>query len=430
MRHPRVLVVTAALVLVAAACGSASDDDTLATPATVTPVPAATAAPVASTASSATTPIDPAGESSEPTPTTGAPGPIAEGWTVTEIGVGIKPVLAIDSSGSPAIAFLTEKLGDGYVAYAAAGDGWAADRFVEGYFYGPIGLDFDPQDNPNVVWHDHQSDTFDQNLGSLVHAVRRDGTWASTDGTDDGHDGWDSTLVIGSDGVVRAAGIDPAQFGREDGIEYYELLGDTFVVEAIDSGPIAYEFNVALDVDEVGRPALSYYDTEAESLRFARRDDTGWNIVTVDEGESGKYSSLILDTEGLAHIAYFHQTGTSTGMVRYAVEDASGAWETEDVGTLSEVRTGFTGARRITSIALGSDGSPTIAFSDEGGIYTATRRAGDWDVTAVLMAGSRPLGQLVSFALAPDGTAHLAYFEVTSASPLAGVVYYATAAAA
>lgn len=425
MRHFRVLPAAAALILVAAACGGGSDEDVLATPTTVAPPPATITSTAPATTAGAT---DPAGETSEPTPTTVAPGEIAEGWTVTEIGEGIKPVLAIDSSGSPAIAFLTEKLGDGYVAYAAAGEGWAADRFVEGYFYGPIGLDFDPEDNPNVVWHDHQSDTFNQDLGSLVHAVRRDGTWASTDGTDDGHDGWDSTLVIGSDGVVRAAGIDPAQFEREDGVEYYELVGDTFVVEAIGSGPIAYEFNVGLDVDEDGRPALSYYDTEAESLRFARRGDTGWNIVTVDEGETGKYSSLILDTEGLAHIAYFHQTGTSTGVVRYAVEDAAGAWETEDVGTLSAVRTGFTGARRITSIALGPDGSPTIVFSDEGGIYAATLRAGEWDVTQVLVAGSRPLGQLVSFALAGDGTAHLAYFEVTNASPLAGIVYYATAA--
>lgn len=303
---------------------------------------------------------------------------------------------------------------------------WVPDQFVEGYFYGPIGLDFDPEDNPNVVWHDHQADSFNPELGELVHSVRRTGAWVTTIGEDDGHDGWDSVVTVGADGVVRAAGVDPAQFGREDGVEYYELGDEGFTVEAIGSGPIAYEFNVAIDVDAQGRPALTYHDTDAGSLQFARRGDAGWDIATVDEGDAGKYSSLAVDSDGLAHIAYLRQTGSSTGCVRYAAEGEDGTWTVEDIAGLSEVRTGFTGARRITSIAVSPDGSPLVVFSDEGGIYSATRETQGWQVTQILAAGSRPLGQLVSRGVDADGVPHLSYFEVTNPNPLNGVVYYAT----
>lgn len=69
-----------------------------------------------------------------------------------------------------------------------------------------------------------------------------------------------------------------------------------------------------------------------------------------------------------------------------------------------------------------------MAFSDEGGIHTATRNSDGWFVRQIIAAGSRPLGQLVSFAIDDDGTYHLEYFEVTNTSPLDGVVYYATTA--
>ncbi len=44
----------------------------------------------------------------------------------------------------------------------------------------------------------------------------------------------------------------------------------------------------------------------------------------------------------------------------------------------------------------------------------------------IVSAGDRPLGQLVSLKLDTPGTPHLAFFEVTSAGPLDGLVVYLT----
>ncbi len=351
---------------------------------------------------------------------------VSDGWSATTIGSGIKPALALDATGSPAIAYLFEDVSEGFVTFASAADGWTLDRLVEGYFYGPIDLAFDPQGRPNIVYHDHQAPGFDPELGDLTYALRDGSAWQIVTVADDGHDGWDSTIVIAADGVVRAAGVDPSQFGGTDGVEYYELQDGTWSVTAIGSGPIPYEFNVSLAVSPDGLPALSYYDDGSGDLVFASFDGAEWNLETVQsEGDVGKFSSLQFDAEGRPHISFFEELGGSSGRVLYAVRDG-GAWTVEEVGTLAEVRLGMTGARRNSSLALDAQGVPHVAFSDQGVIQYATRTDAGWEVQDIVTAGDRPLGQLVSLKLDGAGTPHLAFTEITNAGPLDGLIVYLT----
>ena len=351
---------------------------------------------------------------------------VIEGWSATAIGPGIKPALALDSAGSPAIAYLLEDRNQGFVAFAAAAGGWVPDTFIEGYFYGPIGLAFDPQDRPNIAYHDHQADNFDPDLGDLTHAIRDGSVWQITPAADDGHDGWDSTIAIGPDGVVRAAGIDPSRFGATDGVEYYELSGSDWTVTAVGSGPIDYEFNVSLAVTPDGQPALTYYDDPNADLVFASFDGSAWSLETVaSEGDVGKFSSLRFDAQGRPHISFFEDSGGSSGSVLYAVRDGD-AWSVEEVGTLDNVALGMVGARRNSSLALDAAGVPHVAFSDESVVRYATRTDDGWEVQDIVTAGDRPLGQLVSLELDAAGAPHLAFFEVTNAGPLDGLVVYLT----
>lgn len=346
---------------------------------------------------------------------------ISEGWSSTVVGEGTKPVLALDSTGSPAIAYLVEDLG-GFVSFASAVGGWSPDRLVEGYFYGPIGLAFDLQDRPNIVYHDHQATGFDQALGDLTHAIRDGDGWVVSAAEDDGHDGWDSTVLVGSDGIVRAAGIDPSQFDRTDGVEYYELRDGVWSVNAIGSGPIAYEFNVSLALSPAGLPALTYYDDRAGDLIFASFDGSSWTLDTVaSEGDVGKFSSLAFDAEGRPHISFFDDLGGTSGRILYAVRDGD-LWTVEEVGVLDNVRQGMTGTRRNSSLALDAGGVPHVAFSDEGTIRYAIRSDAGWDVQEIASAGERPLGQLVSLALDSTGTPHLAFYEAAGR----GLVVYLT----
>ncbi len=409
----RIYVAATAVALVAAACSGGSSTTTN----TTTPTPAAT---TATTSTAATTP-----------PATASPEPgngsvsVVDGWELTEIGSGTKPVLALNAD-APGIAYILERQ-DGFVAYADEASGWQPEPVVEGYFYGPIGIAYDPSGVAHIAYHDHQASSFQQDLGDLTLATRRsDATWAINPAVHDGHDGWDSTIAIGPDGIVRAAGIDPVQFGSEEGVEYYELGIDGWQIDAIGTGPVAYEFNVALAIQPDGEPALTYYDTATTELRYAARTGNTWSIETVDEdGDVGRYSSLAFDTAGTPHVAYYELLTNTGGAIRYATLTADG-WIVETIDTLDQVRPGFTGARRIASLAVDSAGVPHVAYSDEAGLHYATRTDAGWDTTQILTPGDSPLGQLVSLAIDTGDQSHITFFELTEADPIGGVVYYLT----
>ena len=415
----RLISAIAVLVLVAAACG----DD-------------ASSTATASTTSSATSPDpdpEPESEGVEPAPdpdeASGDPSTISAspvaGWSLTQISTGIKPVIALDPAGEPAIAFLDERLAEGYVSFASRAAGWTVDELVEGYFYGPIGLDFDPAGVPHIVYHDHQSDQFVQMLGDLTHAVRADSGWEITAAADDGHDGWDSVIAIGDDGVVRAAGIDPAQFGSSDGVEYYELVDGVWEITSVSDGEaIAYEFNVDLQIAPDGQPALTYFSTTDEDLIYARRGADGiWTRQVVDEaGDVGRYSSLAFSPDGTAHVAYWDATN---GQVKHAA-NPSGNWQTTSIESLAGVEPGQEGARRIVAIDVDSSGTPVVVFSDTTGIWYGRGDDDGRAVDQIVTAGSRPLGQLVSMRLDQSDVAHIAFFEVTGNHPLAGLIGYLT----
>ncbi len=412
----RLPLVLAVLALVAAACGSGGATPSEESGTISGPPTSSSAAPSSTTVVASPAP---------PVESVNLTSVAAPGWSQTAIGEGTKPVLALDGRDLPAIAFLFEDVGQGFVAYSSAAEGWNVDPLAEGYFYGPIGLDFDPEGRPNIAYHDHQAEGFDPALGDLTHAVRDGNTWRVQPAFSEGHDGWDSTIRVGPDGVVRAAGVDPSQFSRVEGVEYYELVDGQWTVEAVGSGPIEYEWNVDLQVAGDGTVGITYFATDDADLVLARRPPGGeWALEKIaTDGDVGRFSSLAFDSEGVGHVSFWN---ADTGEVMYAT-DASGDWRSSVVAGLSSVEMGFEGARRITSLALDPEGSPVIAYSDTTGVWLARRTPeGTWSSEQVVTAGGLPLGQLVSLAVDGSGVAHLAYFEVTANSPLDGEIVYLT----
>ena len=416
----RVMACAIGVVVLASACGDSDAPQVAGTAPTSTAAPEQPAATEPAPTTSPTT--------EPPPPTTAAQTPdlaasVSEGWTATFVGEGIKPALALDETGQPAIAYMLEDF-DGFIALARQSDGWAMDTVVEGYFYGPIDLAFDAAGSPYIAYHDHQAPTFELELGDLMIAQRSGETWMLETLTHPGHDGWDSTIVIGADGVVRAAGIDPAQFGSSDGVEYYERGESGWEITGVGSGPVEYQFNVALAVTPDGRPALSWFDMTNADLVYAERTDTGWQLETVaDEGSIGMFSSLAFDGDGAPHLSFYSDT---SGEVLYATRQA-GSWATEAVASLDDVQLGQLGARRITAIGLGANGEVLIAYTDQARLALATRdAAGTWAEQDVVAAGALPLGQQVALRIADDGAVHLATYEVTEANPLNGRIIHLT----
>ena len=405
-----------AFALVLAACAGASGDDAETGATTSSEAPETSAGDDA--AGSATTTQPPAdGDDSGLTLT------VADGWKAKSLGPGVKPAIALSPSGDPGVAWLLEKVGEGFVAYATSGEDWGIQTVREGYFYGPIGLAYEPDGTPNIIIHDHQADDFDPELGDLVRLSLDGSTWVEDIARDPGHDGWDATVVIGDDGVIHAAGVDPAQFGSTDGVEYYSNTGSGWVVTQVGSGPIPYQYNVALALDPTGSPSLTYYNDSDQDLIFANLENGSWTLEkAAEEGNVGKYSSLAYDPDGRAAVTFFRQTGSTTGEIVYGTRDADG-WTLETIGEL----TAFSeeNARRNSALAFDSQGRANVVFSDTQGVWYAVREDAGWETSQIVEAGL-PLGQLVSLVIGEDDRPHIAIYEVTEDRPLDGTVAYLT----
>ncbi len=421
MPRPTLMLVPA-LAIVAAACGgSGSGDSPPGTDASTT-----TAAEAVSTTTAAATVLTTTAGDQPGMPPIDRPDltlTVADGWTVQSIGAGVKPVLALDSSGSPAVAWLFEQVGEGFVAYSAAQDDWNGSAVREGYFYGPIDLAFDPGDVPYIAYHDHQADDFDLALGDLTLVFPKGDRWTRDVARDPGHDGWDTALVIGSDGAFHAAGVDPSQFGSEVGVEYYNKTDAGWVVTPVGSGPTPYQYNIGLALDGNGSPVMTYYDFDNGDLIYASTDGTGWSSEVVSsEGDVGKYSSLKFHFDGRPAVTFFEQVGAESGNILYAIRQGD-TWTVETVGAVISFEEG--NARRNSSLAFDSQGRPHVAYSDTTGVWYAVLQDQGWE-TEQIVTGDLPLGQLVSLQLDSADVAHLAIYEVTNSSPLDGSVAYLT----
>ncbi len=412
------------LVATLAACSGAADSTA------VPSIGGADSEPAAARDASSSPATEPEPTAAREEPGIAAPfiqmGELSLTWEAQEIGEGIKPSFAIDQDGVAHVAFLTEAdHGALFYAHNRSGE-FEVETVVEGYFYGPIDLALDPSGEPIIAYHDHQALQFDPALGDEVIAELTESGWQLTTVADDGHDGWDNSIAVDEAGNWHTAGVDPSQFGSEDGVEYATIVDGVVTVVPVGSGPIKYEFATSIQLDSSGSPAIAYYNDRDQQLELASLGAGGWSVEVVDDkGDSGRYASMAYDADGEPHIAYYVAESPESGTVRHAWKDASG-WQIENVGNLQDLRMGHTGARKITSLAFDQEGGLHLAYSDRDRLIYAQRTDDGWVGQEVVEPGSRALGQLVELAIDADGNPHLIWFDAVSLSPsLQGVVFYA-----
>ena len=346
-------------------------------------------------------------------------------WETVEIGEGIKPAFALDQNGVVHSAFISEA-DHGHVYYAHNASGaFELIQVSEGYFYGPLDIALDANGSPFIAYHDHQETDFLPRLGDEVVAFLQDGAWELVTVHDDGHDGWDNSIVVDSNGNWHTAAVDPSQFGSEDGVEYATNAGGEIAITAVGSGPVVYEFGTSIQLKSDGSPGITYYNNSLGQLEYAWLNGSTWVVEVVDDdGDVGRYSSLIFDAQDNPHITYYERDTNSSGTVRYAWWDGS-AWQTEDVDSLDDIRMGQIGARKITSLAIDSEGGIHAAYTDQSRLVYARRSDAGWATQEVETPGDQTLGQLVELTVDAEGNPHLISFFVTDRSPdLQGIVFY------
>ncbi|MFV2045701.1 MAG: hypothetical protein ACC700_21045 [Anaerolineales bacterium] len=399
------------LVTALAACSNVAQDTARPSTAVAQPGPAATQEEPSTAAG------EPAPTSAPEQPVIAAPsiqiGDIALTWEVQEVGEGIKPAFAIDEQGVAHVAFLTEAdMGALFYAQNRNGD-FEVETVAEGYFYGPVDLALGPGGEPLIAYHDHQALQFDPDLGDEVVAQLTEGGWEFTTVNDDGHDGWDNSIVVDEAGVWHTAAIDPSQFGGASGVEYATLVDGAVVVVQVGSGPIKYEFATSIQLDPSGSPAIAYYNDRDQRLELATLGADGWSVEVVDsQGDAGRYPSLVFGADGAPHIAYYVAESRESGTVRHAWRDASG-WQIEAVGNLQSIGMGSPGARKITSLAFDSVGTLHLAYTDRDQLIYARKSEEGWIGQEVVEPGSVVLGQLVELAIDADGSPHLIWYEAS-----------------
>ena len=423
-----VMAVGVFVAIVAFACGGTSPTASPVPTATSAPAAAAPASPTAQPAATATQApaVVPTAGPTAATSVTSAGGAFT--WVIEDVDVGAKPALALTSDNVPHVAYMLEAM-PGFVKNAVRnGSSWDVTTIADGYFYGPLDIAIGPNDTPYVIYHDHQDDRFKPEKGDATLAVLSNGQWSVDALLDEGHDGWDTRIVVDANGKVHVSAIDPKEFDG-DGVEYYSQDDSgQWSVEEVGSGSLTYKYGTAIAVDVRGNPCISYHDQENKDLVLASNDGSTWTITTVDsEGNTGLFSSILIGQDGRMHISYLLKDVSGfAGTVKYATKGpGDSTWELREVDDLPDLSFGFIGARNITSVAVDSKGNPWVAYSDERVVKLAVWEGSTWLIETVVDSEDIELGQLVSLKLDSRDQPHIAYFEVSDKSPLNGRIKYA-----
>ena len=124
-------------------------------------------------------------------------------------------------------------------------------------------------------------------------------------------------------------------------------LGATpFTIETVDGPTNVGGAATSLALDSSGNPHITYHDSPAGDLKYAKKSGAGWITETVDAaGVVGFYSSLALDAQGSPRVAYWDQSNLD---LKYASK-ATGVWVVETCPETSGV-TAKSAARTQTRI--------------------------------------------------------------------------------
>ncbi len=185
-------------------------------------------------------------------------------------------------------------------------------------------------------------------------------------------------------------------------LKYCYWTADRWVEETID-----YQGNVggfpSLALDRYDQPHISYHDYTHHDLKYAHKNGPFWSIETVDAtGHQGEYTSIALDSNDNPHISYFHTITDgfcSDGELKYASWTGD-CWELEVVDSSHD-----TGKK--TSLVLDSNNNPHISYISSPGLKYATRAGSAWNIHMVDHNG---LGY-TSIALDSSDNPHISYTD-------------------
>ena len=192
---------------------------------------------------------------------------------------------------------------------------------------------------------------------------------------------------------------------------YVTLTKSQWVKQQIDpgSGTISYHCSIAVAPD--GTPHVGWYHeflpsgAQYSHFRHADLEKGVWMVRSVDGGIAGKWSSMVVDANGFPHATYTQFA--HGGDLQYGEWDGT-SWNLTTVDSSENAHTyrGFD-----NSLALAPDGSAHISYFDARTLKYAHQDRGKWKIEKVdvVAAGYDFYGGSTTLVLDSHGNPHIVY---------------------
>jgi len=267
--------------------------------------------------------------------------------------VGKYTSIAVDSDGAAHISYFNEQSDD--LKYALwNGEKWVRKTLDDEERVGLYTSIAIRGGNPRISYYDITN-------RSIKYAAYSGSSWSLKTIYRSGTAGTYSSIALDSSGNPHIS----YYYAAREELRYASWTGSQWSIMVVDSyGDTGKYSSLAIDSNNI--PHISYFfdetGEEGLELKYAVWNGTQWVIETVDTNNAvGQYTSLALDSNNYPHISYYEShvpDKPSTGRLKYAYKDAAG-WH-KDIFVDSNPQSG-----KYTSIALDSSEQPHISYFDD-----------------------------------------------------------------
>lgn len=223
--------------------------------------------------------------------------------------------------------------------------------------------------------------------------------------------GSDTSVAIGADGLPVMSYFDAKNGDLRVAQCANPACSSGTVSSAIDTGGVVGRYSsIAIGTD--GFPLISYYDVTNGDLKMAHCVNLSCvgNVTTsvVDNaGDVGQFSSLAIGADGIGVVSYFDVTNGDLKVARCTAAACTAVTKTVlDIG-------GIVG--QYTSITVGSDNVPAITYFDATRSRLKFTRCADASckggASTTTLDPNSVAGQFTSMAIGVDGMPVIAYYD-------------------
>ncbi|MCB9475376.1 MAG: hypothetical protein H6685_00780 [Deltaproteobacteria bacterium] len=243
-------------------------------------------------------------------------------------------------------------------------------------------------------------------------------------------------------------------------IEYVGSFEDAPLAESSHSFSHA-----AITTDDEGAPHVVYHRIDSGQAAYAKRDESGWVVESIDEPRSinnvfyifGVLPDVEVDADGRVHVMYYGQGDIQVDepfLTRRFIHQyqENGEWVWEQVPALLNPTADFSDTAALTrdesgkifvafrdddeltigawdngnwkfekpadfpavmgpvAIAVGADGDVQVIFVDDENLYFSRQIDGEWDSAELVATLDEPV-EFPSLAVDTAGTAHFAVYQ-------------------